>query len=88
MNYRVKGILAASLGAVLLLGPIGAQADPDDRREKRERSETKAEKADAVPTGEQLLRWQDKVASQLPNVRVIPQTHLMMEMLQAQNQMP
>ncbi|MBN2162137.1 MAG: 7-carboxy-7-deazaguanine synthase QueE [Pontiellaceae bacterium] len=42
---------------------------------------TKAEKTDAVPTGEQLLRWQDKVAGVLPNVRVIPQTHKMMEML-------
>jgi len=42
---------------------------------------TKAEKTDAVPTGKQLLRWQDKIASQLPNVRVIPQTHIMMEML-------
>jgi len=42
---------------------------------------TKAEKTRAVPTGEQLLRWQDKVATQLPNVRVIPQTHGMMEML-------
>ncbi|RKX47652.1 MAG: 7-carboxy-7-deazaguanine synthase QueE, partial [Verrucomicrobia bacterium] len=29
----------------------------------------------------QLLRWQEKVATQLPNVRVIPHTHLMMEML-------
>lgn len=42
---------------------------------------TKAEKTDAVPSGAQLLRWQDKVASVLPNVRVIPQTHKMMEML-------
>ena len=42
---------------------------------------TKAEKTDAVPSGAQLLRWQEKVATQLPNVRVIPQTHLMMEML-------
>ena len=42
---------------------------------------TKAAKTDAVPTGEQLLRWQDKVASVLPNVRVIPQTHKMMEVL-------
>ncbi len=42
---------------------------------------TKAEKTDAVPSGEQLLRWQDKVAGILPNVRVIPQTHKMMEML-------
>ena len=42
---------------------------------------SKAEKTDAVPTGEQLLRWQDQVAEVLPNVRVIPQTHKMMEML-------
>jgi len=42
---------------------------------------SKAAKTDAVPTGEQLLRWQDKVAGILPNVRVIPQTHKMMEML-------
>ena len=34
-----------------------------------------------VPNGEQLLRWQDKVSGVLPNVRVIPQTHKMMEML-------
>ncbi len=42
---------------------------------------TKAEKTDAVPSGEQLLRWQDKVASVLPNVRVIPQTHKMINVL-------
>lgn len=42
---------------------------------------TKAAKTDAVPNGEQLLRWQDQVASVLPNVRVIPQTHKMLEML-------
>jgi organic radical activating enzyme len=42
---------------------------------------TKAAKTDAVPTGQQLLRWQDKVSHILPNVRVIPQTHKMMEML-------
>lgn len=42
---------------------------------------TKAAKTDAVPSGEQLLRWQDKVARVLPNVRVIPQTHKMLEML-------
>ncbi|WP_372807404.1 7-carboxy-7-deazaguanine synthase QueE [Pontiella sp.] len=42
---------------------------------------TKAERTDAVPSGAQLLRWQDKVSSVLPNVRVIPQTHKMMEML-------
>lgn len=42
---------------------------------------TKAAKTDAVPNGEQLLRWQDKVAGVLPNVRIIPQTHKMLEML-------
>ncbi|WP_372794973.1 7-carboxy-7-deazaguanine synthase QueE [Pontiella sp.] len=42
---------------------------------------TKASRTDAVPSGEQLFRWQDKVASVLPNVRVIPQTHKMLEML-------
>ena len=42
---------------------------------------TKAAKTDAVPSGEQLLRWQDKVAGVLPNVRIIPQTHKMLEML-------
>jgi len=42
---------------------------------------TKAAKTDAVPSGEQLLRWQDKVSSVIPNVRVIPQTHKMLEML-------
>lgn len=42
---------------------------------------TKAAKTSAVPSGAQLLRWQDKVSGVLPNVRVIPQTHVMMEML-------
>ena len=42
---------------------------------------SKSENADAVPSGKQLLHWQDMVATLLPNVRVIPQTHLMMEML-------
>jgi 7-carboxy-7-deazaguanine synthase len=42
---------------------------------------TKALKTDAVPSGEQLFRWQDLVAQILPNVRVIPQTHKMLEML-------
>jgi organic radical activating enzyme len=42
---------------------------------------TKADRTDAVPSGEQLLRWQDKVSSVLSNVRVIPQTHKMLEML-------
>lgn len=40
-----------------------------------------AERIDAVPSGAQLLRWQDKISSMLPNVRVIPQTHKMMEVL-------
>ena len=42
---------------------------------------TKAARTEAVPSGEQLLRWQDKVSSVLPDVRVIPQTHKMLEML-------
>jgi organic radical activating enzyme len=42
---------------------------------------TKAAKTDAVPSGQQLLRWQEMVGRILPNVRVIPQTHKMMEML-------
>lgn len=40
-----------------------------------------SENADAVPSGKQLLHWQDMVATLLPNVRVIPQTHLMMNIL-------
>ena len=42
---------------------------------------SKAERTDAAPSGAQLFAWQDKVASVLPNVRVIPQTHKMMEVL-------
>ena len=42
---------------------------------------TKAAKTDAVPNGEQLLRWQEMVGRLMPNVRVIPQTHKMLEML-------
>lgn len=42
---------------------------------------SKTAKTDLVPSGEQLLRWQDKVFSVLPNVRVIPQTHKMLAML-------
>jgi len=42
---------------------------------------SKTKNVDAVPNGEQLLRWQDKVGCILPNVRVIPQTHKMMEVL-------
>lgn len=42
---------------------------------------TKAAKTDAVPNGEQLLRWQEMAGELMPNVRVIPQTHKMLEML-------
>lgn len=42
---------------------------------------TKAERTNAVPSGEQLLRWQEKALRVLPNVRVVPQTHKMMEVL-------
>ena len=42
---------------------------------------TKAEKTDAVPNGEQLLHWQEMATRLMPNVRVIPQTHKMLEML-------
>jgi organic radical activating enzyme len=42
---------------------------------------TKAARTDAVPTGEQLLRWQEKALKVMPNVRVIPQTHKMIEVL-------
>jgi 7-carboxy-7-deazaguanine synthase len=42
---------------------------------------TKALKTDAIPSGKQLFRWQELVGEILPNVRVIPQTHKMMEML-------
>lgn len=42
---------------------------------------TKAEKTDAVPNGQQLLRWQDMIGKEMANVRVIPQTHKMMEVL-------
>ncbi|MBN2704081.1 MAG: 7-carboxy-7-deazaguanine synthase QueE [Pontiellaceae bacterium] len=42
---------------------------------------TRAERNTAVPTGAQLLRWQDMVSSVLRDVRVIPQTHVMMEVL-------
>ncbi|HEY5621245.1 MAG TPA: 7-carboxy-7-deazaguanine synthase QueE [Pontiella sp.] len=42
---------------------------------------TRSERTAAVPSGGQLLRWQDKISNVLPNVRVIPQTHKMMEML-------
>lgn len=42
---------------------------------------TKAAKTDAVPNGEQLLRWQEIAGRIMPNVRVIPQTHKMLKML-------
>lgn len=42
---------------------------------------TKAARTDAVPSGAQMLRWQQLVARELPNVRVIPQTHKMLEVL-------
>lgn len=40
-----------------------------------------SQKTAAVPSGKQLLQWQEHVARSLPNVRVIPQTHKMMEVL-------
>ncbi len=42
---------------------------------------TKAAKTAAVPNGEQLLRWQEMAGRLMPNARVIPQTHKMLEML-------
>ncbi len=42
---------------------------------------TKAVKTKAVPAGEQLLRWQEMAGRLMPNVRIIPQTHKMLEML-------
>ncbi len=42
---------------------------------------SKAAKTDAVPRPEQLLRWQEMIGHIIPNVRVIPQTHKIMEML-------
>ncbi len=42
---------------------------------------TKAAKTNAVPAGEQLLRWQEMAGHLMPNVRIIPQTHKMLEML-------
>lgn len=42
---------------------------------------TKAAKTDAVPSGQQLLQWQEMVGRLMPNVRVIPQTHKMLEVL-------
>jgi len=42
---------------------------------------TKAAKTDAVPNGEQLLGWQEMAGRIMPNVRIIPQTHKMLEML-------
>ena len=42
---------------------------------------TRGERTDAVPSGAQLLRRQEKVLGIMPNVRVIPQTHKMIEVL-------
>ena len=42
---------------------------------------TKASKTAAVPSGQQLFRWQELIGQILPNVRIIPQTHKMLEML-------
>jgi len=42
---------------------------------------TKAAKTDAVPNGQQLLRWQDLAGGIMPDIRIIPQTHKMLEML-------
>lgn len=42
---------------------------------------TKAAKTDAVPTGQQLFRWQELVGEIMPDVRIIPQTHKMLNML-------
>jgi 7-carboxy-7-deazaguanine synthase len=42
---------------------------------------TKAAKTDAVPSGRQLFRWQELIGQIMPNVRIIPQTHKMLEML-------
>jgi len=42
---------------------------------------TKAAKTDAVPNGQQLLRWQEMAGRIMPNVRIIPQTHKMLDML-------
>jgi organic radical activating enzyme len=42
---------------------------------------TRAARTDAVPDGAQLLRWQEKALDILPDVRVIPQTHKMIEVL-------
>jgi 7-carboxy-7-deazaguanine synthase len=42
---------------------------------------TKAARTDAVPSGEQLLQWQEKLLQIMPNVRIIPQTHKMIEVL-------
>ncbi len=41
---------------------------------------TKTWRTTAVPSNAQLMRWQETVASMLPRVRLIPQTHKMMQM--------
>ena len=40
-----------------------------------------SEKCKAVPSGKQLLMWQELLLSELDYVRVIPQTHLMLNVL-------
>lgn len=42
---------------------------------------TKAANTNATPAGEQLLHWQEMAGRLMPNVRIIPQTHKMLEML-------
>jgi organic radical activating enzyme len=42
---------------------------------------SRTDRVENVPNGGQLLRWQEMVARIMPNVRVIPQTHKMMEVL-------
>jgi organic radical activating enzyme len=42
---------------------------------------SRTQRVENTPNGKQLLRWQEMVGRILPNVRVIPQTHKMMEVL-------
>lgn len=42
---------------------------------------TRAEKTQAIPRAQQMLQWQTMALGVLSDVRVIPQTHKMMEML-------
>ena len=39
------------------------------------------ERVSNIPSVQQLIRWQEKIAGVLPQVRVIPQTHKIMGML-------